>query len=348
MPEPASLTAAAISTASSTAAPAAITSPPRRAATSGRAQLSSGIPGRRVERRILGQDRSLELLKLATGLEPELVDQPTPGDAIALKRVGLAPRSVQRDHQLTDQALARRVLAHQRLELPDQPCVLAERELARRFDPQAPPVAPAQAGRSRPARTLVGEISQRLATPQRKRLAQAPAGARRVTRGKRAVAAGHQRLKTADVDWPLGPRAGNRVPASDHIVAERLAQLRDVALDDLDRARGRLLAPQLVDQPISRQHLAAVNQQHSQQRTLLGRRTRAGGLLDHLKRPQDSELDHRFCPAINATTARYLKALSLGAFTNPRPPSTASRPAQPMVLPDRIAAATDKQQEAAP
>ena len=62
--------------------------------TSGRAQLSSGIPGRRVERRILGQNRSLELLKLATGLEPELVDQPTPGDAIALKRVGLAPRSV--------------------------------------------------------------------------------------------------------------------------------------------------------------------------------------------------------------------------------------------------------------
>ena len=58
-------------------------------------------------------------------------------------------------------------------------------------------------------------------------------------------------------------------PRHDHIVAERLAQLRHIPLNDLDRTRGSPLAPQLVDQPISREHLAAMNQQHSQQRTLL-------------------------------------------------------------------------------
>ena len=96
-------------------------------------RLSTGISWRRLQRGVLGQDRSFELLELATGLEPELVDQPTPRDAVALERVGLATRSVQREHQLTDKALAQGMLVHERLELPDQPCVLAQREL--RVDP---------------------------------------------------------------------------------------------------------------------------------------------------------------------------------------------------------------------
>ena len=296
VPEPASLTAAAISTASSTAPPAAITSPGAPPPTSGRAQLAAGIPGGRLERRILGQDRSLELLKLASGLEPEFVDQLTPGDAVALKRLGLAPRSVQRDHQLTDQALARRMLAHQRLELPHQPCVLAEREprvdsILQSAKPRLP-----KPGDLALREALVGEIGQRLAAPQRERLAQAPG--RRPPRPRRRARFGRR---------PPAPQSGPRrrcplvdreqvavSPRQDHIVAERFAQLRDVALNDLDRARGSVLAPQLVDQPISREHLAAVNQQHSQQRTLLraAQRERATVLRD-LKRPKYSKVHAR-------------------------------------------------------
>src|SRR4029077_7042845 len=100
------------------------------------------------------------------------------------KRVGLSPRSVQRDHQLTDQALARRVLAHQRLELPDQPCVLAERQprvdsILKRRQSRLPKPGDLALREAR-----VGEISQRLPTPQRKRLTKAPVGGRRVPRGE--------------------------------------------------------------------------------------------------------------------------------------------------------------------
>jgi hypothetical protein len=77
----------------------------------------------------LGEDRSFESLKLAARLEPKLVDQPTPSEPIALERVGLATRSVEREHQLTDQRLARGMLVDERLELADQLSVLAEREL---------------------------------------------------------------------------------------------------------------------------------------------------------------------------------------------------------------------------
>ena len=93
----------------------------------------SGIAGRRLQRRVLGQDGSFELLQLAAGLEAKLLDQPTPRDAIALQRVGLAPRSVQREHQLSDEPLAHGMLVHEPFQLPDQPPVLAQRKL--RVDP---------------------------------------------------------------------------------------------------------------------------------------------------------------------------------------------------------------------
>ena len=110
--------------------------------------------------------RAFELLKLATGFKPKLLDQPTPRDAIALKRVGLAPRSVQREHQLANEPLARRMLANQRLELSRQPRVLSECEL--RVDPllhrgQPRLLQPRDLGlRER----LVLKIRKRRATPQ--------------------------------------------------------------------------------------------------------------------------------------------------------------------------------------
>ena len=63
------------------------------------------------------------------------------------------------------------MLAHQRLELPDQPCVLAERQprvdsILKRGKPRLP-----KPGDLALRETLVGEISQRLPTPQRKRRA---------------------------------------------------------------------------------------------------------------------------------------------------------------------------------
>ena len=49
------------------------------------------------------------------------------------QRLRLPPRTVEREHQLSDEALPQSVLANERLELPDQLSVLTEREL--RVDP---------------------------------------------------------------------------------------------------------------------------------------------------------------------------------------------------------------------
>ncbi len=118
------------------------------------------------------------------------------------------------------------MLAHQCLELRHQPCVLAEREprvdsiLKRRQSRLAKP------GDLVLGEALVGEVSQRLPTPQCQRVAQALVGGRRVTGGERALAAGHQRLKAADVNPLALDREQVTVsPGHDQIVAERLAQL---------------------------------------------------------------------------------------------------------------------------
>ena len=85
------------------------------------ADESAGRGGRRrrgrVELGVLTQDRLLELAQLAAGLDPELVDERAARVLVGAERLGLAPRAVQRAHELAAQALAQRVLGDQRLEL---------------------------------------------------------------------------------------------------------------------------------------------------------------------------------------------------------------------------------------
>ena len=56
-------------------------------------------------------------------------------------------------------------------------------------------------------------------------------------------------------------------------------------------ALGRVLAPELVDQPVSRNHLARVQEEHGEQRTWLGpAQGNLAAFVPHLERSQDSEL----------------------------------------------------------
>ena len=97
----------------------------------------------------------------------------------------------------------------------------------------------------------------------------------------------------------------------------------------LGRGRRRLLPPHRVDQAIGRDHLAAVQQQHRQQRPHLRRAHRhRPTVLDDLQRPQDPKLDqahgpprqryHRFGPASWRLCARPL-AISKPASSAPSP-----------------------------
>ena len=147
----------------------------------------------------MGQDRSFEPLEIAAGFEPKLLDQPTPGAAVALKRIGMATRAVQREHQLTDEALAQGMLVDERLELSDQPGVLAERELRvyALLDSAQPCLLQPRDLRLR--ERLVGKIRQRWTTPQPQRLPQPPGRALRLTLLKRTSAFSDERLKAVQV-----------------------------------------------------------------------------------------------------------------------------------------------------
>ena len=93
------------------------------------------VPGRnrglirQVERSILPQDRALQPLQRRARLEAELLDQRPARRLVGLQRFGLAPAAVQRDHQLSVQALAQRVHRGQRRQLADHVGVKAQRQV---------------------------------------------------------------------------------------------------------------------------------------------------------------------------------------------------------------------------
>ena len=91
---------------------------------------------RRSERRVLLEDRALEVAQRGARLDAELVDQRRAGRPEGLERVGLAPGAVERQHLQRAEALVQRVLGDQRVELRDQLGVAAAREVG--LDPPAP------------------------------------------------------------------------------------------------------------------------------------------------------------------------------------------------------------------
>ena len=202
-PEPASFTATAAITASSNAPAAAISAPPRnlRLAVAGEREPSRR-PGA-FQRRVVDQDRLFELLQGAPGLESELVEELAPSVPVGLQRVGLPAGSVQREHQLAAQALAQRMLAHQRLELAHQPGMLARGQI--RVDPV---LERGQTGFLQPrdlrlGKRLVGEVRERRTAPHPQRLPQnaPPRSAHRRARappGPRATSVSNRSTST----WP--------------------------------------------------------------------------------------------------------------------------------------------------
>jgi hypothetical protein len=91
----------------------------------------SSDPGdyRRIERRIVVEDGSLEALELIGRLEPKLLVQQPPPGPVDLERRRLAAAAVQGEHQLPPEALAQRLLRDEALELGDQLGVAAEGQI---------------------------------------------------------------------------------------------------------------------------------------------------------------------------------------------------------------------------
>ena len=92
-----------------------------------RGRRPNGNGGR--QRRILIEDRTVELVQRRPGVDPQLVDQGFARGGVHIERLGLASRPVQREHQLTAQALSQRVLARQLLQFPDEAAIVTTAEV---------------------------------------------------------------------------------------------------------------------------------------------------------------------------------------------------------------------------
>ena len=132
--------------------------------------------GGRLERRVLPEDRIVQLPQRLAWLHGQLVDEQPARLPVELERLGLAPAAVQREHALGSQALPHRVRGAQRLELADQRRVPAQRQVgldARLERLQVQLFQPRDlAGGERVER----EVRKRRAAPQRERLAQTGGG----------------------------------------------------------------------------------------------------------------------------------------------------------------------------
>ena len=88
---------------------------------------------RELQRLVLLEDRLLQTLKRRARLDPELVHERAPRPLICVECLRLATGPVEREHQLSAQALSKGVLGDKRLQLGDQLAMEAEREVG--FDP---------------------------------------------------------------------------------------------------------------------------------------------------------------------------------------------------------------------
>ena len=132
--------------------------------------------GREVEVRLVTEDRLLEIQQHAARLETELVDERAPRLLVDGERIGLPPRPVEREHERRAQSFAKRVLANERLKLPDHAGLPTKRELGldsllerlevHFLEPEDLPCCEA----------FGGELAERSAPPERERFAKSAQG----------------------------------------------------------------------------------------------------------------------------------------------------------------------------
>jgi len=179
--------------------------------------------------------------------------------------------AVQREHPQRVQVLAQRLLRDERVELPGQLRVAAGGQvlLDRLLDRRQSQLL--QSVDLERREWLAGDVVERRPAPESERLA------RRSSRD--------QVLEAADVDPAVAEAQLVAAPARDDLRAvtalrECLAQLRDVALDHLARARGRRIGPEAVDQLIGRDRRALVESEHRQHCPRLARADGDGAVVD--------------------------------------------------------------------
>jgi hypothetical protein len=251
---------------------------------------------RAVQRGILAQDAAVQLAQLRSGLDRHLGDQDVAQLPVGAQRVGLPPGPVEGEHPQGPEALPERMRRGERFQLRDEIPVPAARQqrLGPRFERgQAFLLQPAclrASGRHRI------EIVQRGPAPQAQGLIEGPRRGGGVAGRQRRAALGGQLLEPQRVQFPrLHPQQVTRRPSGQPVGLpgrpERLTQLGQADLQAVGRLVGRLAGPQLLDQPVGRDHLVGAHQEQGQHRPGPGARQRQGLAAGrHLERTEHSEL----------------------------------------------------------
>ena len=220
----------------------------------------------RLECHLLPQDRAIKLLESRARVDPELICERLAGVVVGLECLGLPPGPIEGQHQLASEPLAERMHLRQSLELADHLAPQTELEVG--VDPLLEGVEPQfveppdLALRER----LEGEIGERRAAPHRQgatKLRGALDGLARTRVGQQPLEAGRIELLRLDLHEVTGR------PRDEDLRAQHLAELRDEILERGRCRLRRLLTPELVDDPVGRDRLAAPGQEQTQERTLL-------------------------------------------------------------------------------
>ena len=225
-----------------------------------------------LERGILRQDAALELVQRRVTARcrtpPTSASRVLPVD---LERLGLAPRPVEREHQLAAETLAQRVVPDERLELAEHGDVPAELRAPRRSAARARRAAAPRAARSPSART----------TRRRDRRAERRARARALGRAASAALC----ASPASSAWAASCVARSKRSRSsrsrldvqdvagrarlDRLGAEGLAQLRDLPLHLRHGGHRRRAGVEVVGEPLDRDDAVRAQEQDRERRPLL-------------------------------------------------------------------------------
>jgi hypothetical protein len=222
------------------------------------------------------QDPLLEPLQARRRVQSQLLDEQLPEPLIGPERLGVAPGTVQRQHQNLARPLAKRILPDRRFGERQGIGHLARRELrgGELLDGVEVPIG--EAPDVRLGKLLVGKVGQRRPAPQRERGPKPLRSTDPVASPEALQALLDQALEPPGVDRVVGRLqlvsglAGDDDLAG-HERGQRLAQLRDVDLDRVPRRARRVLGPQCVDELVNGDDLTGVQQQDREQRPLLGR-----------------------------------------------------------------------------
>ena len=173
---------------------------------------------RGCERRLLAQNRRVKLLERGARLDSQLVDEHAAGFLVGAERFGLAPRAVEREHQLAAEPLAERILLDEPLELSDELGCRATFEIGldSLFEGSRPKLL--EAGDLGLGERLESEVGKRRSSPERERLPELLVA----SLGLERPCPGNEPLELVDVDLLGGDvqEIAGRL-GDDHFRAER-------------------------------------------------------------------------------------------------------------------------------